>query len=98
MHLSKNNCNFIGDEKRSPSYPEIKCIDLSFLSLPETMKTRDKNYRAALIKKGRDSAEHLKRCQEVDLAFIQEHLREFYKNRENCSTTLEEQDLLNKMH
>jgi hypothetical protein len=77
----------------------VDCIDLSFLMDPKIMKTRDENYKMALIEKGMGIAKHLKKCREIDLTLIADYLKNFYSNKEKSySTTQAEQDLINRVH
>lgn len=58
----------------------------------------NENYKMALLERGSKIARHLKKCPEVDLILIANHLKHLHTKNETVFTSEEEQDLINKIH
>lgn len=75
------------------------CIDLSFLRDPVTLSKRNESYKMALIEKGSNIANHLKKSKEIDLILITNYLNQFYTNMSSPQPLNQaEQELINQVH
>ena len=76
-----------------------KPMDLSFILDEKVLSERTEKYKAALLNKGRGIANHLRKCPEIDLVKVCDHLKKFLSGQDQFVLTTEaEQALINKVH
>ena len=88
-----------GIHDNRPYSQPINNIDLAFIRDKEILNKRTDHYKAALTEKGKLIGTHLKKCPQIDLNVICEHLKKFQNDKHKFEpTTDEEQVLINQMH
>lgn len=79
--------------------PEMSSIDLDFILDNEVLRSRETNYKNALLVKAAMISSHLKKCKEINLLELKKHLSEIYSHPDRfTATTDSEQDLINRVH
>lgn len=78
--------------------PPVKITDLSFLMDEDTLLKRDENYKMMLQEKGKQIAQHLQKCNAIDLAIVKNYLIQSLNNKEHLVTSQVEQDIINQVH
>ena len=98
MHL-KALVTLLDVHESNSALPALISQDLALHLDPKMQISRDENYKMALIEKGAALANHLGKCEGIDLTLIQNYLKLFHSTQTNFTpTTQEEQSLINQVH